>query len=157
MITPPHKAKKIKGFTLLELTVVMVIGLMISTISVTLFTQQLAIFEILNTQRFMIREAPMINGMLNSLISRASALNVDEANNTLTLTYVDPNDNSTSTANIIFDTGTLRYANTGGSTWNLSTQLDPDNGVAYTVDNGILTITLTGPNGGEIKYSTTPL
>lgn len=149
--------KKFKGFTLLELTVVMIVGLMIAMISLSLFNQQLAIFNILRTQRFMIREAPLINGMLNSLISRASALNVDEENNTLTLTYTDPKDNTTSTANIVFTNGTLTYQNTGGSAWNISTQLDPDDGIAYTVENGILTFKLTGPNGGEINYSTTPL
>ena len=157
MITCTTKSKILKGFTLLELAVVMIVGLMIATISLTLFNQQLAIFNVLRTQRFMMREAPMINGMLNSLISRASSLNVDEPNKTLTLTYVDPSDNSTSTANIVFDNGILSYANTGGSTWNLSTQLDPTDGVVYSVENGILTIKLTGPNGGEINYSTTPL
>jgi len=157
MITSTKKLKNLKGFTLLELTVVMVVGLMIATISLTLFTQQLALFDILRTQRFMIREAPLINGILNSLISRANTLNVDEDNSTLTLTYIAPNDNTTSTANILFDAGTLSYQNTGGSSWIISTQLDPDNGVSYTVENGILTIKLTGTNGGEINYSTTPL
>lgn len=157
MITSTKKLKNIKGFTLLELTVVMVVGLMIATISLTLFTQQLALFDILRTQRFMIREAPLINGILNSLISRANTLNVDEDNSTLTLTYIAPNDNTESTATILFDAGTLSYQNTGGSSWIISTQLDPDNGVSYTVENGILTIKLTGTNGGEINYSTTPL
>ena len=157
MTASTKKFKNLKGFTLLELTVVMVVGLMIATMSLTLFTQQLAMFEILRTQRFMIREAPLINGILNSLISRANALNVDEDNKTLTLTYIDPQDNTRTTASIIFDDGTLSYQNTGGSSWNITTQLDPDEGIEYTVEKGILKITLTGPHGGEINYSTTPL
>lgn len=158
MIIDHHKTKRSKnGFTLIELTVAMMVGLMTASVALTLFNQQMAFFGVIRDQQFMIREAPVINSMLNTLISKASALNVDETNKTLTLTYINPKDNSISTATIVFNNGTLSYQNTGGSTWDLTTKLDPTNGIAYTVQDGILKIKLTGPNGGEINYSTTPL
>ena len=120
----------------------------------------------------MIREAPQINGILNSLISRADKLNVVDAN-TLQLTFVNPADETTTKATIAFDSGEgiLSYQNTGGSTWDISTQLnaiefdapsefdvDEDGSFDDRLDKtGILRIRLTGPNGGEIYYSTSPL
>ena len=112
------------------------------------------------------REAPQINSMLNSLISRANKMNVDADSKILTLTYLDPETNNTTEAKIIFNDGALTYQNTGGSSWDITTQLDRENGIEYTVANGILIIKLIGLdpdpdddkiNGGEIYYSTTPL
>ena len=153
MITHTHKSNLATGFTLLELTVVILISLMIATITLTLFNNQVATFNILRTQNFMIREAPQVNSLLNRIISRSNSLQVDQGNNTLTLTFIDPTDNSSTTADIVFENGNLVYKS-AASTWNISTEIKA---VDFSYDHGVLLITLTGPNDGEIKYSTTPL
>lgn len=153
MITQTHKQNVPAGFTILELTVVMVVGLMIAMITMSLMSQQLATFQILRGQNFMMREAPQVNSLLNRLVSRSDSLLVDQVNDKLTLTFINPIDNSATTAEIVFENGNLVYKGPT-STWNISTQLQ---NVEFSYDHGVLLITLTGPNDGEIKYSTTPL
>ena len=150
-----HSTKQVSpaGFTLIELTITMVVGLMIAMISLMLFNQQLAMFGILRDQNFMIREAPQVNGLLNRLVSRSDALLVDQANSKLSLSFIDPTDNSTTAAEIVFENGDLVYKSTD-STWTISSQLKA---VDFAYDHGVLLITLTGPNDGEIKHATTPL
>lgn len=153
---PPAQATRhcAKALTLVELTVVLIVGLMVVTVSLVLFTNQLAAFTAMNTQNFMLREAPQINGILNSLVSRSNSLQVADDEVKLTLTFVDPADNSTTTADITFANDTLTYTS-GANTWNISTSVA---NVAFAVDStGVLRTTLTGPNAGEITYSTTPL
>ena len=152
MISPQLHSKQNSGFTLLELTVAMIVGLMIVTISLTLFTQQLSIYKILRTQNFMIHEAPQINSMLNSIVSRANSLTVVDENQ-ITLTYNNPGDNTATTADITFANGDLTYKSSV-SEWKISTQIQA---LAFVVDRGVLRTQITGPNDGEIKYSTTPL
>lgn len=153
MTSHTHSRTSPQGFTLIELTVTMVVGLMIALISMMLFTHQLSMFNVLRDQNFMIREAPQVNSLLNRLISRSDALLVDPDNNKLTLTFIDPTDNSTTTSEIAFEEGNLIYKSTD-STWTISTQLKA---VDYSYDHGVLLITLTGPNDGEIKHASTPL
>ena len=153
MNTHSNKQASIAGFTLIELTITMVVGLMIAMISLMLFNQQLAMFGILRDQNFMIREAPQVNGLLNRLVSRSDALVVDQGNSKLTLSFIDPTDNSTTAAEIVFENGDLVYKSTD-STWTISSQLKA---VDFAYDHGVLLITLTGPNDGEIKHATTPL
>jgi len=148
-----HSRITTRGFTLLELTIVMVMGLMIASVTLMLFTNQLKMFEILRDQNFMIREAPQVNSLLNRLISRSDALSVDQANSKLTLTFTDPADNPDTTAEIVFEDENLIYKSTN-STWTISTQVKA---VDYSYDHGVLVITLTGPNGGQIKHGSTPL
>ena len=59
------------GFTLVEMTVTILVGLMVATITLTLFNSQLASYKILQTQNFLISEAPQINNTLNRIIPRA--------------------------------------------------------------------------------------
>lgn len=151
-----HSAKHAvaKGLTLLELTVVLVIGLMIATITLVLFNNQLAAFSVLRTQNFMIREAPQINSILNRLVSRADSLHLDKDNPKITLTFIDPADNTATTADIEFADQVLTYTS-GDNSWDISTSVA---NVSFAVDStGVLRTTLTGPNAGQITYSTTPL
>ena len=148
-----HRRTTARGFTILELTIIMVMGLMITLVTMMLFTNQLMMFNVLRDQNFMIREAPQANSLLNRLISRSDALLVDQANSKLTLTYTDPVDNSATTSEIVFENGNLIYKG-ANTTWTISTQVQA---VDYTYDHGVLIITLTGPNGGEIKHASTPL
>ena len=60
------------GFTLVEMTVTILVGLMVAAITLTLFNSQLASYKILQTQNFLISEAPQINNTLNRIIPRAN-------------------------------------------------------------------------------------
>lgn len=61
-----------KAYTLVELTVAMLVGILVAVISLTLFNTQLTSFQIIRTQDFLIREAPQINNSLNQIIPRAN-------------------------------------------------------------------------------------
>lgn len=68
-----HTSLLRKGFTLLELTLVMVIGLMIASVTLVLFNQQMMMFSAMKTQDFMVNEAPQINSILNKIIPQADS------------------------------------------------------------------------------------
>ena len=74
-----------KAFTLLEMTAVILIGLLIAGMSMVLFNSQLTSFQIIRTQDFLIQEAPQINNTLNQIIPRANFFrlysDVDSAEN----------------------------------------------------------------------------
>lgn len=164
-----------KGFTLIEMTVAIVVGLMVATISLTLFNSQLASYRILNTQNFLVREAPQINNTLNRIVSRANFFRmyaslgdaesgqnaVIEDGKVLALKFSGTDDVNHSFGVIAFDdqNGRLDYyqvtsmAELAVATpnWNISTQV---NDVTFFVENGVLRIKLAGPNDEEIIYST---
>lgn len=169
--TPSRKT----GFTLIEMTVTIVVGLMVATISLTLFNSQLASYRILNTQNFLVREAPQINNTLNRIVSRANffqmyaSLNDAESSQNavisggkvLALKFAGTDDVNHSYGVIAFDSDTERldyYQVTSmaelavaAPNWNISTQASD---ATFYVENGVLRIKLTGPNGEEIIYST---
>lgn len=65
--THPHT----KGYTLVELTAAILVGLLISATALTLMSNQLQAFRIIRTQDFLVHEAPQINNTLNRIVSRA--------------------------------------------------------------------------------------
>jgi prepilin-type N-terminal cleavage/methylation domain-containing protein len=185
MNTPSHKHPIRKGFTLLEMTVVLVIGLMIAGMTTSLFTQQLSMFNILRSQNFMLREAPKINSLLNNIVSRADAIrmyadttdaksasnsatdgatvialkfqgsSIKSGQSVLSESYgVIAFDSTTGKLNYYGNLDSLASLDPANPDWQLSNQVQD---VAFSVTNGVLRIQLTGPNGGEINYSTTPL
>ncbi|MEJ6702378.1 MAG: type II secretion system protein [Akkermansiaceae bacterium] len=168
---------KHSGFTLIEMTVTMVVGLMIAAMSLTMFNQQLASYDILRTQNFLITEAPHVNNTLNRIVSRANFFrmyaNLEDAESSqnaviqdgkvLALKFEDSGDQSESSFGVIaFDAteNDLNYYHLSSMAelavaspqWSISTQLS--DAVLY-VENGVMRIKLTGPNGEEIIYSTT--
>jgi len=199
MNTPSYIRPIRKGFTLMELTVVLVIGLMIAGVTTSLFTQQMSMFTILKGQNFMLRDAPKINGLLNNIITRADAIKMyantadakagaNSATTGATVIALKFQGSSIiaggatlseSYAVIAFDsaTGTLNYYGNLASLaalpatpdwqlyqwqlsewqlpdWRLADQVQP---IEFSITNGVLRIQLTGPHGGEMTYSTTPL
>ena len=179
--TNSHKA----GFTLVEMTVTILVGLMIATITLTLFNSQLASYKILQTQNFLISEAPQINNTLNRIIPRAnffrmygSLTDAKESSNAviadgkvIALKFQaitrDPNsplDDYSSFGVIAYDDETkkLNYyhlesmAELAVATPDWSISNRIEDAVFY-VENGVLRTKLTGPNGEEITYSTTTL
>jgi type II secretory pathway component PulJ len=166
-----------RGLTLVEMTVIILVGLMVATISLTLFNSQLASYQILKTQNFLISEAPQINNSLNRIIPRANFFrmyaNLADAkagtNATITdgkviaLKFQDPANPADSSFGVIAfdrDENDLDYYHlesmaelaVATSEWSISTQLQD---VIFSVENGVLRTKLSGPNGEEIIYSTT--
>ena len=72
MITTKTAARTKSGFTLVEMTLVITVGLMVAGISLTLFNSQLMAYKILGAQNFLISEAPQINNTLNRIVPRAN-------------------------------------------------------------------------------------
>ena len=180
---PTHRQRS--GFTLVEMTVTILVGLMVATITLILFNSQLASYKILQTQNFLISEAPQINNTLNRIIPRAnffrmygSLTDAKESSNAviadgkvIALKFQaitrDPNsplDDYSSFGVIAYDDETkkLNYyhlesmAELAVSTPDWSISNRIEDAVFY-VENGVLRTKLTGPNGEEITYSTTTL
>jgi len=181
-----HPKTHQRAFTLVELTVAILIGLMIATITLTLFNQQLASFNILRTQNFMVREAPQINTTLNKIIPSAdsfliyakaddvkSGTPVTSGGKAIALRFDGSNIATTADSElsksfsvISFDAskGDLNYYAglsqlsafdpTTTPSWKISTQVK---NATFFLENGVLRITLTGKNDGEITYSASSL
>jgi prepilin-type N-terminal cleavage/methylation domain-containing protein len=161
------------GFTLVELTLAMSIGLMIAAVVMALFNQQLAFLRIYRVQDFLTEEAPVISMHVSKLVGRAERFRLhDTVANALAgsnprtssspvvvLNFRQPDGRVRAAILAFEDRGagpTLYYyvvptvGSLGEPQWYLTRV--PRN-VAFTVENGILRMTLTGPNGELITYS----
>ncbi len=65
----PEKSRK--GFTLLELTVAMMVGMTIGSIVLAMLNQQIAFLRIYRAQSFLNEEAPIINSHISKLLMGA--------------------------------------------------------------------------------------
>lgn len=171
-----------RGYTLVELTVMILVGLIIATMTLTLLNNQIASFGIIKTQNFLVADAPQINNTLNRIVSRANSFRLYPTFTDVT-NATNPTINNAQTLVLLFQssgqagalnaaptfgvigfnaaTNSLDYYSTNDLTtlnqntspsWNISKQV---NNVNYNVINGVLRLTITGPNGGTITYSTT--
>lgn len=171
-----HQHKRQRGYTLIEMTMTITVALMVATISLTLFNSQLASYRILKVQNFLVDEAPQVNGTLNRIVSRANFFRMYESlsdatsgynavitgGKVLALKFQDPVDGTSSFGVIAFDSSDnrLEYYNVSSMaqlavsdpSWTISSQVDD---TVFYVENGVLRVKLTGPNGEEIIYSTT--
>ena len=181
-----NRLKKIApAFTLVELTVVALVGTLIATMSLVLFNTQLASFRIIRTQDFLIHEAPQIHNTLNQIIPRANffrlyatiedaemdtnpvtanaSVMVLEFRNNINSVGDNNNENEALSYGIIAidpNTNTLDYYNRDDlNNLDLST---PDwtistqiTGLTFFVTSGVLSTQITGPNGAQITHSTT--
>ena len=165
------------GFTLIEMTLVISVGLMVAGMSLTLFNSQLMSYKILGAQNFLISEAPQINNTLNRIIPRANFFRMYESlthaemgsdaviagGKVLALKFQDAANPADSSYGIIaYNNGTkdLNYYHVSSMAelavaspaWSITRQLDD---LVFYVENGVLRTKLTGPNGEEIIYSAT--
>lgn len=174
--TKTRHSCSLAAFTLVELTIVLLVGILIATMALTLFSFQLATYRIVQTQNFLIHEAPQINNSLNRIVARANffrlygSLGDAESNanaviadaNVMALQFNGTGDTPDSFGVIHFDntTNQLNYyhlqnlADLQNSTpeWTISDQV---NDTVFFVENGVLRTRLIGPNGGQIVHSTT--
>jgi len=86
-----------KAFTLLELTVMALVGALIASMSLVLFNTQVTSFRMIRTQDFLIHEAPQINNTLNQVIPRANFFRL----------YNDPDDVTAGINPVIANANTL--------------------------------------------------
>jgi len=177
MISPNIPTKIRRGFTLIEMTLILAVGLMVASISLTLFNSQLMSYKILNSQNFLISEAPQINNTLNRIIPRANFFRmyasltdakagtgaVINDGKVLALQFQDVANSADSSFGIIayddaandlnyYHVSSMAELAIASPAWNITTQLHD---AVFYVENGVLRIKLTGPNGEEIIYSAT--
>jgi hypothetical protein len=163
--------RKRRGFTLIELSLAMVIGMMIAAMVLALFNQQLAFLRIYRAQNFLIDEAPIISTYVSKLVGKADRFRLhgsvadalDGSPPRLTdspvvlLNYRQP-DGTMREAILSFENGALYYyivptnAPLGEPEWCVS---DQPTDVVFSVEAGVLRMRLTGPADEQITYSGT--
>lgn len=167
-----------RGFTLIELSIAIMMGMAIGAMVITLFNQQLTFLRIFRAQNFLTEEAPVISMYVSRLIGKADRFRLHQnmadalsgANPQLTpspvvvLNFRQPDGTVQATILAFQDLGSgsaLYYyvvpavIPAGGlpaPTWTVS-KVPRD--VSFSMVNGVLRMVLTGPQGEEITYSGT--
>jgi type II secretory pathway component PulJ len=167
-------AKKIRlGFTLLELTVAMMVGMTVGATVLAMLNQQVAFLKIFRAQSFLNEEAPIVSNHISKLLLSAERFRL-HASLADALAGTNPRltDSPVCVLNFRQPDGTIRatilsYENRGqgnalyyyvvpvtgvltGPQWIVTNA--PSN-VTFFVDSGILRTRLTGPAGEELTFS----
>ena len=164
-----------RGFTLIELSIVMMMGMMTGSMVLALFNQQLAFLKIYQTQNFLTEEAPVVSVYVSRLLGKADRFRLHDSvadalagkNPRLTsspvvvLNYRQPDGTMRASILSFEDLGSgpvLDYyvvPVTGvlaDPQWSVTTKAS---NVEFTLDQGVLRMILTGPAGEQITYSGT--
>jgi hypothetical protein len=173
-----------KGLTLIELTIAMMMGMAIGGMTLLLFNQQLTFLKMYKTQNFLTEEAPIISMHVSRLIGKADRFRLhetredaidDEPQSTVDA-FGMPRSFRTVLLNFRQPDGTVRatiltFENRENSGLALNYYVVPVNGtdppvlqwsvtksprdVGFRMEEGILRMTLTGPDNEMITYSGT--
>jgi len=169
----PIRRSRGRGYTLIELTMAISVGIMISAIIMSLVNQQLAFLKIFRAQSFLVTEAPMLNNYIVKIIGNADSYRLYASVDDLVagraqvmtnapvimLRFKEPNGTFRSSVLSFENPGTgtglyYRMVNTSGvlgsPSWVLSKK--PSN-VRFAIENGILRVVVSGSNGEEVTYS----
>lgn len=162
-----------KGFTLLELTLAMMLGMAIGGMVLVLFNQQLAFINLFKTQNFLTDEAPVINMYVSKLVGRADRFRLHDSledalagNNprltgspVVVLNYRQP-DGSMRASILAFQnlgSGLALYYYVvpvsgvlDAPQWYITNKVT---NVQFTVEQGLLRMNLTGPAGEQITFT----
>ena len=161
------------GYTLLELSIAMSVGMTMAVLLLAMVNQQIAFLRIFKVQSFLTTEAPQLNNYMVKLIGSADSYalykTVDDlvAGNTqvmadapvIMLRFKEPNGTFRAAVLSFENPGKgqglyYRMVNSSGvlgtPDWSLSKT--PAN-VRFSIEQGILRIRVTGPNGEELIYS----
>ena len=166
--------RKIKrGFTLLEMTLAMAVGLAIGGTTLTMLNQQVAFLKIFRAQSFLNEEAPMISAHLSKLLVNAERFRL-HASITDALSGANPRLTASPVAVLNFRqpdgsvrAGILSFENRGNGEalyyyvvptsgalnrpeWAITTK---PTDVTFYVESGIMRVRLAGPSGEEIIFS----
>jgi hypothetical protein len=168
-----RKQGRSRAFTLVELSLAIGIGMAISALSLALFQQQLSFLNIFRSQSFLTDEVPVINMHVSKLVGKAERFRlhatVEDALNgvaprltaspVLILNFRQPDGSMRASIlsfenrgngkalyhYVVADDGTLNAPQ-----WHV-TKAPSD--VSFAVEQGILRMTLTGPNNERVTYS----
>ena len=171
---------KKSGFTLIEMTVVIIFGMALSAIGLMLLNQQVHTARVFSQQDFILSEAPQINSSLVSLLGKADAIRLHaDFNNAVantnpiltgakTMVAAFRNYDNTTTFGIIsletvagqqrlnyyyYDPAQTAPTQANPS-WTISRKIaDAD----FSLVNGLFETTLTGPKSEQISYTISPL
>lgn len=170
-----------RGFTLIELTIAMVMGIATGGMVIALFNQQLAFLRIYQTQNFLTDEAPVISMYVSKLVGNADRFRLHDsvadalagrnprltASPVVVLYYRQPDgyrqlDGTPRKAILSFEdrgAGRALYHYVvptnnvlGAPEWYVTNK--PAN-VEFAMQEGVLRMTLIGPAGEQITYSGT--
>lgn len=164
---------RVRGFTLIELSLAMGIGLALATILLSVVNQQLAFLKIFSAQSFLTTEAPLLNNQLVKIVGAAEGYRLYESVDDIVggsapvmvdapvimLRFKEPDGTFRASVLAFEDPGTgmglyYRMVNKAGALgtpdWAL-THKPTD--VRFSIEQGILRIRVTGPNGEELIYS----
>jgi prepilin-type N-terminal cleavage/methylation domain-containing protein len=167
------------GFTLIEMTVVIVVGMGIASAGMLLLSQQIRVIEILNRQNFILEDAPQINHSITSILSRADAIrlhssfddaladsnaviadgtvlvaafrNIDETTTFGIISFEENDDDDR--LNYYFYDPTEPQPTVGNPSWTIARTVA---GVNFSTVDGLVQLQLTGPNAEEITYTISP-
>ena len=164
-----------RGFTLIELSIAMMMGMMTGSMVLALFNQQLAFLKIYQAQNFLTEEAPVISMYVSRLVGKADRFRLHDSvanalagtNPRLTsspvvvLNFRQPDGTMRASILSFEDRGTgpaLYYyvvpvsGVLGTPQWSVTSKVT---NVQFTMEQGVLRMTLTGPAGEQITYSGT--
>lgn len=173
-----------RGFTLIELSVAISMGMFIGAMVLALFNQQLAFLKIYQKQSFLTEEAPMISMYVSRLIGKADRFTLHEsvadaiaktnasASSTPTVVrlYFRQVELNSASGVVASPRSTLLSFEDRGQGPALYYYIIPSTGVLgdpqwtvtrkpknviFTMENGVLRMKLTGPDDEEIIYSGT--
>jgi prepilin-type N-terminal cleavage/methylation domain-containing protein len=173
-MTPLHKTLR-RGFTLIELTIAMALGIAIGGMTIALFNQQLAFLRLYKTQNFLTEEAPVISMYVSKLVGKADRFRLhDSVADALSGTNPRLTASPVVLLNFRQPDGTVRASilsfEDHGNGPALYYYVVPVNGVLgtpewfvsnkptdvlFAMDQGVLRMTLVGPAGEQITYSGT--
>ncbi len=171
----PTVHRKRLGFTLIELTIAIMMGLATGTMVIALFNQQLAFLRIFKAQRFLTEEAPLISMYVSRLVGKADRFRLhDSVSDALAGTNPRLTPSPVVVLNFKQPDGTMRatilsFENRGSGNalyyyvvpvsgvlgtpeWYVTKS--PTN-VTFSMVSGVLKMVLTGPAGEQIIYSGT--
>lgn len=165
--------KSCRGFTLVELTMAMLLGMAIGGMVMLLFNQQIAFLRLYQTQSFLTDEAPVISLYVSKLVGKADRFRLHDS---VQDALVGRNPRLTSSPVVVLNSrqpdGTVRASilsfENRGSGAALYYYVVPSNGVLgepqwyvskkptnvqFAMQEGVLRMMLTGPAGEQITYS----
>jgi type II secretory pathway pseudopilin PulG len=171
-VTP---VKRHRGFTLIELSMAMILGMAVSGMVIAIFNQQLSFLRLYQTQSFLTDEAPVISNYVSKLVGKADRFRLHDS---VADALLGRNPRLTSSPVVVLNfrqpDGTVRasilsFENRGAGNA-LYYYVVPTNGilgapqwyvtnkptnVQFGMLEGVLRMTLTGPAGEQIIYSGT--
>jgi len=158
-----------RGYTLMELSLAMMTGMMIAAMLLAIFQQQVSFLQIFKRQSFLTTEAPIINNYLSRIMGTAEGFRLYSSIESLraneeavteeapVLQLLFKEQGVFRAAILSFDVGDglnfRRVSTTSVITepeWSLSKEVKD---VKFSIVEGILRIELTGPNDEVITYS----